>query len=207
MFIRKIWISCFFIHLSPMIFEALSCLTDEINEYFKNKLKISEEKIVLSNIVDQGGSIAIQGENKIIVTLVNIEKETAVNTNGSKSAGGFSGSTPPLNLNVYVLFSAYFSSSNYPEALRFLSFIIAYFQYKNVFNKSNTPRLDAKIEKLILEMIDLSPDTISNMWSGLGAKYMPSVLYKVRMLTFNEAVIREFRPAISQISDDKTATI
>lgn len=184
-----------------MIYEALSCLTDEINVYFRSRLKINEEKIVLSGLVNQDGTIAIQGENKIVVTLVNIEKETS-KTISQKNLGSFSSSSPPLHLNVYVLFSAYFSGNNYPEALRFLSFIIAYFQNKPVFNKGNTPSLDNRIEKLIFDMEDVNPDTLSNMWSTLGAKYMPSVLYKMRMLTFDESVIREFRPAISKVADD-----
>jgi hypothetical protein len=184
-----------------MIYEALSCLTDEIDEYFRSRLKINEEKIVLSGLVNQDGTIAIQGENKIVVTLVNIEKETSKSIS-QKNLGSFSSSSPSLHINAYVLFSAYFSGNNYPEALRFLSFIIAYFQNKSVFNKSNTPALDSRIEKLIFDIEDLNPDTLSNMWSTLGAKYMPSVLYKMRMLTFDESVIREFRPAISKVADD-----
>ena len=184
-----------------MIYEALSCLVDEINDYFRSRLKINEEKIVLSGLVNQDGTIAIQGENKIVVTLINIEKETS-KTIAQKSLGGFNSSSPPLNVNVYILFSAYFSGNNYPEALRFLSFIMAYFQNKSVFNKSNTPALDSRIEKLIFDMEDLNPDILSNMWSTLGAKYMPSVLYKMRMLSFDESVIREFRPAISKMADD-----
>jgi hypothetical protein len=187
-----------------MIYEALSCMTDEINEYFRNKLRISEEKIVLSGIVNQDGTIAIQGENKIIATLINLEKETAGNNGTGRGASIFSGSAPPVNINLYVLFSAYFSPNNYPESLRFLSFIIAYFQHKSVFNRSNTPGMDPKIEKLIFEIVDMNQDALSNMWSALGAKYMPSVTYKIRMLTFDESVIREFRPAISGVSSDNT---
>lgn len=175
-------------------------MTDEINEHFRNKLKISEEKIVLSGIVNQDGSMAVTGENKILVTLINLEKETMSRGNGAKS--GMFSSAPALDINLYVLFSAYFTGSNYPEALRFLSFIIAYFQNKNVFNRSNTPKLNAKIDKLIFEMVDLNPDTLSNMWSALGAKYMPSVLYKIRMLRFDESLVREFKPAISNIQDN-----
>ncbi|MDP4209280.1 MAG: DUF4255 domain-containing protein [Bacteroidota bacterium] len=185
-----------------MIYEALSCLTEEMNEYFRNKLKINEEKIVLSGLVNQDGSIAIQEENKIIITLVNIEKETAQKGNGKSLSTTFGNQAPPLRLNIYVLFSAYFSSGNYPEALRFLSFIIAYFQHKTVFNQSNTPGLDPKIEKLTFEITDVNPDMLSNIWSTLGAKYMPSVLYKMRMLSFDESVIREFRPAISKMEND-----
>jgi Pvc16 N-terminal domain len=184
-----------------MIYEALNSITEEINEYFKSKLKIPEEKIVLSGLVTQDGKVAIQGENKIIVTLVNLEKETARGSN-LKTGESFNNSAPSLNINIYILFSAYFSERNYHESLRFISFIISYFQYKSVFNKSNTPNLDERIEKLIFEITDLNPDALSNMWSTLGAKYMPSVLYKVRMLSFDESVIREFRPLISKLTKD-----
>ncbi|MBS1635991.1 MAG: DUF4255 domain-containing protein [Bacteroidetes bacterium] len=184
-----------------MIYESLSCVTDEINEYFRGKLKIYEQKIVLSGLVNQDGTIAIQGENKIVVTLVNLEKETAKNLS-QKGAMTMINSTPVLNINLYVLFSAYFTNSNYAEALRFLSFIIGYFQVKNVFNRANTPTLDDRIDKLTFEIVDMSTDAVSNMWSSLGAKYMPSVLYKVRMLTFDEAVVREFRPLITSASDE-----
>jgi hypothetical protein len=184
-----------------MIYEALSCLTEEMNEYFRNKLHINEEKVILSGLVNQDGSVAIQGENKVIATLVNIERETALQGNTKNLSASVGNMAPPLHLNIYVLFSAYFSSENYPEALRFLSFVIAYFQHKSVFNRSNTPRLDPKIEKLMFELTDVNPDTQSNIWSTLGAKYMPSVLYKMRMLSIDESAVREYRPVISKMEN------
>ena len=104
-----------------------------------------------------------------------------------------------MQINIYVLFSAYFSSNNYGESLRFISFIIAYFQGKNVFTKSNTPNMDKKLEKLSIEIVDMSMDALSNLWSLLGANYMPSVLYKIRILHFDESVVREFRPGVSKV--------
>ena len=185
-----------------MIYEALSCLTEEMNEFFRNKLRVNEEKVVLSGLVNQDGSIAIQGENKIIVTLVNIEKETA-RKGQMKNVPSIHGTrADAIQLNLYVLFSAYFSSGNYPEALRFLSFIIAYFQQKNVFDRSNTPGLDTNIERLSFEIVDVNPDTLSNMWSTLGAKYMPSILYKVRMVNIDGSIVNEYRPVISGMIHD-----
>jgi hypothetical protein len=182
-----------------MIYEALTCITEEINEFFRSKLKINEEKIVLSGLINQDGTVAIQGENKVIVTLINIEKEPAVKTAGG---GGrtLSNSSTPLSINVYVLFSAYFSSANYPESLRFLSFIIAFLQDKSVFSQSNTPRLDESIEKLTFEMESVGSEKLNNIWATLGAKYMPSVLYKVRMLTFDSLNVSEYRPIIAGAS-------
>ena len=186
-----------------MIYEALSCLAEEINQYFRIRLKVSEDKVVLSAIVNQDGTIAIQGENKILVTLVNIEKESI-----GKSNSGIPGSSMLINrssaltINLYVLFSAYFSNGNYPEALRFISFIIAYFQQNSVFTRLNTPRLDVDIEKLVFEMASISPEQLNNIWGSLGAKYMPSVVYKVRMLTFDNNIVREYRPLITGVEND-----
>ena len=186
-----------------MIYEALSCLAEEINEYFRIRLKISEDKVVLSAIVNQDGTVAIQGENKILITLVNIERESI-----GKSNSGIPGSSVLINkssaltINLYVLFSAYFSNGNYPEALRFISFIIAYFQQNSVFTRMNTPRLDADIEKLVFELAPISPEQLNNIWGSLGAKYMPSVVYKVRMLTFNDNIVREYRPLITGLEND-----
>ena len=165
-----------------MIYEALTCITEEINEFFRSKLKINEEKIVLSGLINQDGTVAIQGENKVIVTLINIEKEPAGKTHNGVSARTLSNGSTPLSINVYVLFSAYFSSTNYPEALRFLSFIIAFLQDKSVFSQSNTPRLDDAIEKLTFEMESVGSEKLNNIWSTLGAKYMPSVLYTMRVI-------------------------
>ncbi|HET6253606.1 MAG TPA: DUF4255 domain-containing protein [Puia sp.] len=177
-----------------MIQEALSCLTDEMNLFFRSKLKINEDKAVLSGILSADGSVAIREENKIIITLVNVEKETMIN-----GLNTVPNTAAPLNINLYILFSAYFSAGNYSEALRFLSFVMGYLQQKNVFNRSNTPQLDSHIMKLVFEMENLSTERMNNLWASLGAKYMPSVLYKARMLTIDGSIVREYRPPVSGV--------
>jgi len=176
-----------------MIQEALSCLVDEINGYCRSRLKINEDKVILSGIMNADGTTAMRGENKVLVTLVNIEKDAV------SHSGVVPHTSSPLNINIYILFSACFAAANYPEALRFLSFIMGYLQQKSVFNRANTPRLDAAIEKLIFEMESLTLDKMNHVWAMLGAKYMPSVMYRMRMLTIDGSIIREFRPEISGI--------
>ncbi|NCT94940.1 MAG: DUF4255 domain-containing protein [Chitinophagaceae bacterium] len=181
-----------------MIYESLNCIADELNEYFRSKLRITEDKVVLSGIINQDGTVAIQGENKVLLTLINLEKEPSVKSNAS--AGGartFANTSSAMSINLYVLFSAYFTGANYGEALRFLSFVIAFLQEKNAFTQGNTPRLDTGIEKLTFEMESLGSEKLNNVWSTLGAKYMPSVVYKIRMLTFDSSMVREYRPAIA----------
>ncbi|MFB9080644.1 DUF4255 domain-containing protein [Flavobacterium procerum] len=188
-----------------MIYEALTCLAEELNDFFKLKLSITEEKVILSGLINADGVVAIPEENKIVATLVNLEKETSQILPSKAVTNSFGNQNTPLQINIYVLFSAYFSSNNYGESLRFISFVMAYFQGKNVFTKSNTPNMDPKMEKLSIEIVDLSMDALSNLWSLLGAKYMPSVLYKIRMLHFDESVVREFRPGVSKIDNQSKA--
>ncbi|MES2004831.1 MAG: DUF4255 domain-containing protein [Bacteroidota bacterium] len=190
-----------------MIYEALSCITEEINEFFRTKLKINEEKIVLSGLINQDGSVAIQGENKIIVTLINLEKEPSVKGAAGGGVRTLSNSSPPLSINLYVLFSSYFSSSNYGDSLQLLSYVISFLQDKGVFTQSNTPRLDDAIEKLTVEMESVGSEKLNNIWATLGAKYMPSVLYKIRMLTFESLIVKEYRPSISGIADGRMPRI
>ena len=129
-----------------------------MNDYLKLKLSATEDKIVLSGLVNPDGSMAVQGENKVLVTLVNLEKETAV------KKPVVTGKAVDVNINLYVLFSAYFGSTNYPESLRFLSFVVGFLQQKNVFTRTNTPRLDKGIYKIVAEMETLTSERLNNLW-------------------------------------------
>ncbi len=187
-----------------MINEALTCLTEEINEYFKNRLKLSEDKVILSGIISQDGSVAIKEENKIVITLVNLEEEPVSRNTSLMNNRSGGNAAPPVKIHLYLLFSAYFAPSNYQEGLQFISFVISFLQEKNVFTSANTPRLDSSIDKISIEMVSLSIEKLNNLWATLGAKYMPSVLYKMRMLSFSNTNAREFRPPVLSAADDAT---
>ena len=181
---------------SYMIEEALTFLAKEMNEYFRNTIPVKEDKVILSALVSQDGSIAVVQENMVVITLVNIEKESFIKNMYAGTRPG-ENAAMPVSVNLYLLFSAYFTPSNYILSLRFISLVISYLQQKNVFNAANSPRLDSSIEKLSFEMESVGAEKLSNVWATLGAKYMPSVLYKMRMLTYYDSNISEFRPPIS----------
>jgi hypothetical protein len=185
-----------------MIYESLSCVVREMNEHLRAQFKVNEEKVIISGIVNQDGSVAISGENKLVLTLLNIEKETYGRTSVTPvhMQKVSSPATTSVNLNLLVLFAAYFSSNNYGEALRFLSFAIAFFQQRNVFTVQNTPSLDSSIEKLVFEIENISAERLNNIWATIGAKYMPSVVYKMRMITFAGSSITELRPVIGELN-------
>lgn len=166
-----------------MILEALSCVTREMNDYFKHVLELNEDKVILSAIMNQDGTIAIQGENKVVITLINIQREAFISS--TPVFGGPKATvTQPISINLHIMVSAYCTAANYAESLRYISRVISFFQQKNPFTAANTPGLDPSIEKLQFEMVNPDAETLNSIWATLGAKYMPSLLYKMRMLNY-----------------------
>ena len=87
---------------------------------------------------------------------------------------------PVLRLNLYVLLAANFK--DYKEGLKYLSFLLVYFQSHPSFTAQEFPGLDPRLEKLTLELLSLSFEQLNQVWAFLGAKQLPSVLYKVRLV-------------------------
>jgi hypothetical protein len=181
-----------------MIHNLLPIVSSELNSYLKNRYDVGEDRLVLSNIIGQDGSVAVEEPNKIVCTLVNIQEETTLKAAQSSvySGGLFAGGSANLNINLTVMFSAYFSGKNYPEALKFLSGVIYFFQSKPIFEPGNTPGLTSNIEKACFDLSSLTFDELNSVFSMMGAKYMPSVIYRVRMLTFSSNNIVDILPPV-----------
>ena len=65
-----------------------------------------------------------------------------------------------------------------------------------MFDKMNTPMLSDIVDKIILEFFNTDLQQLTNLWGMIGAKYLPSVVYKVKMLTFSNDTIFEEIPLI-----------
>ena len=111
------------------------------------------------------------------------------------------GNNHPIYLNMYVLFYSLFNEKLYEESLKFISAIIGFFQSKKVFTPNNTSGLDQQIDKILVEINNISFHEQSNILSALGAKYAPCVLYKMRMVGIEESGINYSTPKISERGD------
>lgn len=184
-----------------MIDEAIKFIEKELNGFFRIRLNSIEDKAVASALVNQDGTPALREENKVIIMLVDLQEEGILKNTGvphSLRNGGFVKSPLPVHLNMYVLFGAYFSAGNYQESLRYVSEVIRFFQVRTVFDRSGFPALqNTSIEKLVFEMYHPDYQARNNLWSTIGAKYIPSVIYKVKMLTVREENMAQEIPGIS----------
>lgn len=174
-----------------MIHAAVSHIANQLNQFLKRSFDLNEDVVVMSNILEQDGTLAPNISNKLVVFLVNVERETTSALQAKSSDFAQSASTyPPVFLNLYVMIAGHFGASNYAEALKFLSNTVSFFQRQPVFDHQLTPDLDKRIDKLALDIENLNIQDLSSLWGVLSGKYLPSILYKVRMVSFDAGDIR-----------------
>jgi hypothetical protein len=97
---------------------------------------------------------------------------------------------PPVCLNLRVMFAASFAAGHYAQALRLVSATVGFFQSRPLFDHHNTPDLDPRLSRLALDMENLDFAALANAWGMLGGKYLPSVLYRVRMVSIDANNVR-----------------
>lgn len=177
-----------------MISKALTFTSNFLNKEIKMNYGIDEDRVIVSSLINPDGSVSDNIENKIIISVINLEHETTVkslNNYVSGNQNNFGKVAPPVYLNLYLLVSANYDSGNYLEALKMLSSVIGIFQSNTYFTKQLHPEMPAPLDKLTFEIYNLPINELSHIWSGIGAKYVPSILYKVRMITMQEDLITE----------------
>lgn len=187
-----------------MIDKTMQFLLDELNGYLKQRYPGETELAVLSGIAVADGSTSDKIANKIVMTLINIERESiASNSSARYRADGdaMARITPPLNINLLILISANFEN-NYSDNLKILSSVLRFFQAHPIFTRQTAAGLPDALERLTVEWTDMDLQSIYNLWSVLGGRYMPSVVYKARMLIINDAWIADDVPVITGTSVD-----
>jgi len=184
---------------------ALSHLANQLNAYLKRTNNLTEDIVVVSSLIESDGSAAPHTNNKLVLLLTNIEKDTLPQSTTAR-ASGFDGraliGSRSVHLNLSVILAANFSGSNYAEALKFISKAIAFFQMQPVFDKHSSPDLDSRIDKLVLDIENLNIQDLSNLWGLLGGKYLPSVYYRVRMVAINPDNVLSQVPLASRPQSD-----
>lgn len=157
-------------------------------------------------------------KSPIVLSIVNIEEDKTQknqspylkDTNNQTTISRYK--QPTQHLILSLLFSSYNKDlSKYLDGIDKLKTIVNYFQQnKSFYYKNDDTELithdtfltKTEIEKdnyykTTMEFVSLSMEQLNQMWSCLGSKYMPSVLYKMRLCmiqstnTVQETVIKK----------------
>lgn len=175
-----------------MLYDTLKFLAEEVNKYLSQKMgAMSDPRLKIGNVsraLDDSLTGANSLTGKAILSLVNIEEDRVgkQQENYIRTDIKTVYKAPPLYLNLYLLFSV--NKAEYDDTLKWLGHIIQFFQYQNVFTPITHPNLDPKTEKLIIDLYSLNFEQVNHLWSTLGGKYLPSVMYKVRQVTMDEDI-------------------
>ncbi len=175
-----------------MIHNILPVVGAGLNEYLRSEFQLTDDRVVVSGLTDLKGNTSALIDNRLVISLIGIEEESTL-SNAFPGAAGFNA---PIHINLLVMFSANFPESNYTESLKFLSAVITFFQGARVFNHQNTPMLSPNLEKVTCELMTLNFQEQNLIWGTLGAKYIPSVVYRFRTLSMSRGNILEEVPRI-----------
>ncbi|HVZ42090.1 MAG TPA: DUF4255 domain-containing protein [Candidatus Kapabacteria bacterium] len=178
---------------------ALQFLKDELNSYIIAKTGSNSFEVKLTKIVDEAGKYAFP-DDTIGVTLINIEEERVMKEHLPKHTlvnGQHVVLEPELRLNLHIMVALNFQQ--YDQALKYLSYVMTFFQAHSVFAPDHYPALDSRIVKLIAEIQSLSYEQLNQIWASLGAKQLPCMIYKVRMVILQDTEPDTVQPPITTI--------
>lgn len=175
-----------------MIDQILNGILSQLNTY----IGTVDPEVMLGNISFTDAFQDSSSQNitdKIVASVINIEQEgTFRNLPYKRVVQNASGlpevvqQQPEIYLNIYVLFAA--NKTNYATALQRISQIIAFFQRRFVFTQANTPILvTLNLDKVIFDLYSTRFEELNQLWSILGGKYVPSVVYKMRLAVIQDA--------------------
>ncbi|MBV7530234.1 DUF4255 domain-containing protein [Chitinophaga sp. sic0106] len=160
----------------------------------------SSSKVELGNIsrISDGDDFNADLQNKILLSVINVEEDTVARTHDyfRKTANPqlIELVTPPMFFNLTLMFAV--THTDYESALLALEQVVRFFQQNRFFSPETSPELAAynelhniKVETISFEIVNLSLDQVHQLWGGLGGHYMPSVIYKMRMVQIDSSVI------------------
>jgi Pvc16 N-terminal domain len=171
-----------------MVHTVLNKIKEDFNNFLIPPIRAAT-KLMVGDISkhekeNDGGVPDASIENNIVLTLVNIEEENTLKNNYPirKEDTAFITQRPTLYLNLYLLFTANFAV--YEESLKHLGYVLQFFQKENKISFTDS---FGNTYNLLFSLHNIGFENMNNLWMVLGNRYIPSVIYKVRLVFIQEA--------------------
>lgn len=181
-----------------MIDQALSFTNNVLDQFLKNRFALDESRVVLNNLIEGNGSIPTINQNKVVISLINIEKETSrpfYPRNQKLTEGSYADISPFERYNLDLLISSNFD--DYTETLKFLTATITFFQANNCLDATTHSNIPQGLNKLEFDIEKVTYHNMQSLWTAMGAKYQPSVIYKMRLVTIQANEAQGFMPSVT----------
>lgn len=161
-----------------MIKRVLTYYAERLEEFLASS-HCQPEGLVTVGVI---GTAAEETPNKMVISLINLEKEASGDAIYIQRSGKqYVGKAAPLLLNIHIIMAAVYEGRRYTESLSVLSDTLAFLQGR--------PRFDVDRCSYTIEVISTSTTDLHNIWTTMGGQYYPSVICKVRGLTVDSSAI------------------
>jgi len=183
-----------------MINKTVSFISEQLNHSLQLRFSKDESLVVGSGLTEAGGGFPDAISERVVITLINIEHEHSIVTGSPRmqtSHEGFARTTAPLHLNLLLLLSASFK--HYPTSLEYLSAVLGFFQAHPLFTAEASQNFPSGLEQLAFDPVNLDLQALSNVWSVVGGRHLPSVMYKARLMTTQDAWVLNQVPEIKGV--------
>lgn len=158
-----------------MIKKILTYYASRLDEYL-SRLHHQPEGLAEIGVI---GNSTDEKPCKLIVSLINIERETAggISSPMQRTTEGYIRHAPPLLLNLNLMLAAVYDEKRYAESLDILSDTLKFIQSVPIFEVDGMA--------YTVEIVTLSSQDLNNIWTMLGGQYYPSVVCKLRRLVID----------------------
>ena len=167
--------------------------------------------IEIANIATlNDGDDFLLAKTAVVLSIVNIEEDKTLRnqsvylkeTNDQTQISRYK--QPTQHLILSILFASYNKDlAKYLDGIDKLKGVISYFQQNNSFYYKNddtelieyetylgkTEVQQQQYQKITMDSVSLSTEQLNQLWSCLGSRYMPSMLYKLRLCMIQESPV------------------
>jgi len=164
----------------------LSFLANEVNAHLVKRTGTELGAVAVGPLCDDRG-LWTQPMDSTRLTLFQIDEERTLRNQlpERRLIGGREVSlAPALKLNLVLLFAGRFQQ--YEQALRTLSLILTFFQARPLFTPTSSPGLPENVEHVAMDLLSYGPEQLNQLWACFGAKHLPSVIYRLRMVVLQD---------------------
>lgn len=178
-----------------MIEAALHFLCTELDAYLRRRFDLASEAARLGAIVDDDGRAT--GGCRVVLSVVRIDEEHPRPIHGNRRRIPSDG-RPSTYLSVYILVTAS-GATDYREGLKSIGAAVNFFEAHTGFSHAQWRHLPEGLDGMVIELMGLDFAAMNNLWAYLGARYRPSVLYRLRSVPITApSVVRT--PSIESIA-------
>jgi hypothetical protein len=160
--------------------QALQYITAQLDKHLQAHYNNTESLALLGSPVSPDGAASPAIQNKVLMTLMSVDRSAA---KAPISFGYKAAMEKPKdeavigNYTLYMLTSANFNE--YYQALDALDNVISFFVANPLSEPATHPDMPAGIAKLEIAMESSDALQMRSIWLALGARYQPSVVYKI----------------------------